>query len=522
MKKKHLIHQAIAYNARQQPNQVALQGANAGNQTQSLTYAELQTAINQQVQAWKTLCANKRTVMAVAVENHPAWVILDLAALECQVPLVPLPFFFSPAQWLHAMQDAGTNVLVTDHPELFEPLLAGNITNVSQFTLAEKTLTQFEFNEKSAVNLPVGTAKITYTSGTTGNPKGVCLSVDNMLNVAGAIAQATKLSAKDVHLSVLPLATLLENVAGVYASLLAGATCVLLPASTIGLSGATGLDIKKLLATLIQAQASTAIFTPELLHALVLCVEAGATPPSDLRFLAVGGASVSPALLKRAQQLSIPVYEGYGLSECASVVALNVPFINKIGSVGKVLPHVNVEFTDAHEIIVTGNAYLGYVGQQHPPQNSIATGDIGYLDEDDYLIISGRKKNIFITSFGRNVSPEWVERELKISPYIAQVTLYGEARPWNVAVIVPRANATAAQIEHAVQTVNNNLPDYARVGRWIIANEPFTLNNQQLTSNGRNRRDIIWQYYQDNINALYEDTLKEKFHDYLPNLTPSH
>jgi len=504
VRKKHLINQAIAYNARQQPSKVALQGDKTSNEVQGLTYDELQTAINHQVRAWGALCANQHPTMAVAVENHPAWVVLDLAALECRIPLVPLPFFFSPAQWLHAMQDAGASVLVTDHPELFEPLLTENITKSSQFTLAGKTLTQFEFNAKSAVNLPIGTAKITYTSGTTGSPKGVCLSVDNMLNVASAIAQATQLSAKDVHLSVLPLATLLENVAGVYASLLAGATCVLLPTSTIGLSGATGLDIKKLLATLKQTQASTAIFTPELLHALVLCVEAGTSPPNDLRFLAVGGASVSPALLKRAQQLSIPVYEGYGLSECASVVALNVPFINKIGSVGKVLPHVKVDFTDEHEIIVTGNAYLGYVGQQETQQNSIATGDIGYLDEDDYLIISGRKKNIFITSFGRNVSPEWVERELKISPHIAQVALFGEAKPWNVAVIVPRADTTTEKVERLVQTINNQLPDYARVTRWIIANEPFMLNNQQLTANGRNRREMILQCYQDEINALYE------------------
>jgi long-chain acyl-CoA synthetase len=509
VRQKHFINQAIAYNARQQPSQVALQGEESSSTSSNLTYAELQTAIDHQIQAWQTLRTNKQTVIAMAVENHPAWVVLDLAALECQIPIVPLPFFFSPNQWLHAMHDAGVNVLVTDHPELFEPLLIGNIANLSQFTLAGKTLTQIELHLLNPATLPIGTAKITYTSGTTGNPKGVCLSADNMLNVASAIAQATKLSSKDVHLSVLPLATLLENVAGVYTSLLAGATCVLLPTNAIGLNGATGLDINKLLTTLKQTRASTAIFTPELLQALILCVEAGATPPSDLRFLAVGGASVSPALLKRAQRLSIPVYEGYGLSECASVVALNVPFINKIGSVGKVLPHVKVDFTDDHEIIVTGNAYLGYVGQQQLPPASIATGDIGYLDEDDYLIISGRKKNIFITSFGRNVSPEWVERELKISPYIAQVALYGEARPWSVAVIVPRANASAEQIEHAVHEVNNSLPDYARVTRWVIANKPFTLNNQQLTSNGRNRRDIIWQCYQDKINALYENALYE-------------
>ena len=485
------------------PNHPALRGADF-----ALTYAELDAAIKLQAAIWDESIAGAAApqlpTMALAVENHPAWVVLDLAAMQCSIPLVPLPFFFSPAQWLHAMQNAGASVLVTDQPQLFEPLLAGHITGHSQFSIAGKQLTQLELIGFNQAALPAGTAKITYTSGTTGTPKGVCLSNDNMLSVAKSIANATALSPEDIHLSVLPLATLLENVAGIYAALLSGACCVLLPSHTIGLSGASGLDITKLLATLETTRANTAIFTPELLHALVLLIESGAKVPSQLRFLAVGGASVSPALLNRARQLNIPVFEGYGLSECASVVALNVPHGNKIGTVGKLLPHVTINFTQDNEIMVCGNTYLGYAGEQHATQHTVHTGDIGHLDEDGYLVISGRKKNIFITSFGRNVSPEWVERELKISPHIAQAALFGEAKPWNVAVIVPRQHATAEQIEAAVQHLNKNLPDYARIARWISADAAFSLHNQQLTANGRNRRDMIWQHYQDKINALYE------------------
>lgn len=491
--------QAIGRNT---PDQIALRGTYI-----SLTYAELNTAVSRQAEIWAAQSAaspTKHPTMALAVENHPAWIVLDLAAMACNMPLVPLPFFFSPAQWLHAMKNAGVSVLVTDQPQLFEPLLASNILTSSQFELAGKTLTQFALRNFDQVQLPHYTAKITYTSGTTGNPKGVCLSNENMLNVAKAIAAATEVSSADTHLSVLPLATLLENVAGVYATLLAGASCYLLPNHEIGLSGATGLDIKQLLTTLKLTQASTAIFTPELLHALVLCIEGGEDTSDYLRFLAVGGASVSPALLERATKLKIPVYEGYGLSECASVVALNVPFGNKIGTVGKPLPHIKVSFTHEQEIVVNGNAYLGYVGQEQAQQNAVHTGDIGELDKDGYLIITGRKKNIFITSFGRNVSPEWVERELKITPCIAQAALFGEAKPWNVAVIVPRPETTDEQVEDAIQTLNARLPDYARISRWVRADAPFSSQNQQLTSNGRNRRDVILQHYQNQINALYE------------------
>jgi long-subunit acyl-CoA synthetase (AMP-forming) len=135
----------------------------------------------------------------------------------------------------------------------------------------------------------------------------------------------------------------------------------------------------------------------------------------------------------------------------------------------------------------------------------VYTGDIGHCGRNGYLVISGRKKNIFITSFGRNVSPEGVERELKISSFIAQAALFGEAKPWNVAVIVPRANASDTLIEAAVQSLNTKLPDYARIARWVRADTPFNTQNQQLTANGRNRRDVIWQHYQHKINALYEE-----------------
>lgn len=513
MTQQHKINQAIAKHAMMHADKIALRGMDC-----SLTYAELHTAVQLQSQAWRDFSQEKSPIapptIALAVENHPAWVVLDLAALECNLPLIPLPFFFSSAQWLHAMQDAGANIVVTDQPALFEPLLIDKIVRKTQWMIAGKTLTQFELQPSPKVALPLNTAKITYTSGTTGHPKGVCLSPDNMMNVATSIADATKVTPDDIHLNVLPLATLLENIAGINAPLLAGATCVLLPSSEIGLSGASGLNIQKLLSALNHSQATTAIFTPELLNALVCQielnqlelgkVETDAALPSSLRFLAVGGASVSPHLLKRAQALSIPVYEGYGLSECASVVALNTPAFNKIGSVGKVLPHLKVEFTNDHEIIVTGNAYLGYVGQTAVQSNSIHTGDIGHIDEDGYLNITGRKKNIFITSFGRNVSPEWVERELTISPYIAQAALFGEAKPWNTAIIVARKGSATAEIEDAIQHINQGLPDYARITQWISAEAAFTMANQQLTSNGRNRRDMIWQYYEQKINALYE------------------
>ncbi|HQO16695.1 MAG TPA: AMP-binding protein [Methylotenera sp.] len=487
---------AVRQHAEQQPNQIALQSLQ-----QTITYAALATVITE-VQAILSL-QTKQATIAVALENQPTWVALDLAAIANGNPLVPIPAFFSAAQMRHAISDAGSTILITDNPGNLQPIFSDVIDATTTIEVAGKSLTLFTLTTAIKA-LPEKTAKITYTSGTTGNPKGACLSLEAMTNVAQAIQLATNLTAKDQHLCVLPLATLLENVAGVYAALLAGATIHLWPSDQVGLIGSK-LNIMQLHLALAYTQANTAIFIPEMLQTLVQIAESGAAKLPSLRFLAVGGASVSPQLLDRAAAVGLPVFEGYGLTESASVVSLNTPQANKKGSAGKPLPHVEIKITAQHEILVKGANFLGYTNQHEQTDHNayINTGDIGCLDDEGYLFINGRKKNVFITSFGRNVSPEWVERELKASPNIAQAAVFGEAKPWNVAVIVLRQPADDVAISKAIQAVNAQLPDYASVTRWIIAETPFTSANQQLTTNGKNRREIIWQHYQDKINALY-------------------
>jgi long-subunit acyl-CoA synthetase (AMP-forming) len=505
-----MLIEALAKHALERPMDIALQG-DADNIESTLTYQQLFVEINRLQTQFSTQnnSQSKSCTLAVALDNHPAWMVVDLAVMACKLPLelvlVPLPLFFSDAQILHAITDAGVNALITDNPRRFSTILGKLITAQIEFTVANKTLTQFSLAVKVKL-LEKNTAKITYTSGTTGQPKGVCLSNMAMLSVADSIKAATNLTKQDHHLCVLPLSTLLENVAGVYVALLAGATVHLLPSEQVGLNGSS-LDVQKLHNAFTQTKASTAIFIPQLLSALVLAREAGAATLPHLRFLAVGGAHVSPQLLQRAQAMEIPVFEGYGLSESASVVALNTPSANRIGSVGKPLPHLTVQFSSDHEILVKGANLLAYAGEPVSEYENgfIHTGDIGYMDEDGYLFINGRKKNIFISSFGRNVSPEWVERELTNSPHIAQACLFGEAKPWNVALIVPQANANTAQINKAMTAINQHLPDYARVTKWLAADEPFSTINQQLTPNGRLKRDVIWQNYQNKINALYKD-----------------
>jgi long-subunit acyl-CoA synthetase (AMP-forming) len=497
---------AVAAHALENPDLVAIRGGDG----RTVSYAELKSSVDH---AAGHLRDSVPRVIGLAMNNGPAWAALDLAAMQADVPLVPLPFFFSAGQVVHAIRDAGIDCIHTDQPGLFEQWLgdAGiSIQSRNDCLIHGQAVTEFRLIGVVAATLPAGTAKVTYTSGTTGNPKGVCLGLEVIEQVALSLLQATEAVPADRHVSLLPLSTLLENIAGLYVPLLAGASTALLPFEEVGLKGASGVDIHKMAGALAANSASTTILTPELLHGLMVVVATGQPVPAHLRFVAVGGAPVAERLLQRAQALGIPVYEGYGLSECASVVSLNTRAGSRIGSAGRPLPHVHLKFAEDDEILVSGATLLGYTGNTPCPlaDGFWPTGDRGYLDTQGYLHITGRKKNIFITSFGRNVSPEWVERELTLHPAIAQAALFGEARPWNVAVIVPRGPLpeVAAAIDIAIADTNSRLPDYAQVRQWIPAQAPFTPQNGQMTPNGRLRRDAIGALYQSRIDSLYEET----------------
>ncbi len=551
------VIEAIVRRSNAQPDAPALIG-----KQHTLTYRELAGAIEQLGAQLRTHPAR---VVALALDNSPLWAALDLASWHAGKPLIPLPFFFSAEQIAHSIRDAGIDCILTDQPEQYRKLLdASGLEVAASFTheLNGQAYSEIRLRNIAAKNLPAGTIKVTYTSGTTGHPKGVCLGAGALQQVASSLLEATCGTADDRHVSVLPLSTLLENLAGVYVPLLAGASSHLLPLSEVGLSGATGLDVKKMLGALIRCRATTTILTPQLLHAMVAAIEAGHPAPQQLRFVAVGGAPVALRLLQRAQKLGIPVFEGYGLSECASVVALNSEAERCIGSVGKPLPHARVKFAEDGEILVAGATLLGYSNDAPlQPGAFWPTGDTGYLDAQGFLHLTGRKKNIFITSFGRNVSPEWVERELTLHPAIAQAAVFGEARPWNVAVIVPRgvtsetlnghgenktcharsphpnplgettSHSTRLQtaaakslvipqageganeslrerqvnaVNQAIAEANAVLPDYAQVKCWLPAQAPFLPQNGQLTANGRLKREAIWSQYQAAIEQLYE------------------
>lgn len=470
----------------------------------TVTYGALPSLLQYELDWLRASGAERHALLA---GNGVPWALADLALHTGQMFSVPLPGSFTAAQMAHALDDAGIDAVLTDDESLGATLLAGwRHDSRSPVSGLYRYLRQLDWN--SCAIAPPGTTKVTYTSGSTSNPKGVCLSASALDAIAAAVAGATATLPITKHLCVLPLATLLENVAGLYAPLLRGATCVLPAQRETGMSYG-GVDAGKLLATLSREQPHSLILVPELLQLIVTAAERGWRCPSSLQFVAVGGAKVARDLLSRAEAIGIPVYEGYGLSECASVVCLNTPASRRPGTVGRPLPHVRVRVDAAGQVHVAGNAMLGYLGEPATRRrDEIATGDLGAFDADGFLQLHGRSGNRFITSFGRNVSPEWIESEVSQRIGSRPVLACGEARPFVTLLVGAAAqDVPDAAVEAAIDGANAVLPDYAQVRRWARSPRPFSFDDGTLTANGRVRRKEIFARASHLLHALYRAEL---------------
>jgi len=237
------------------------------------------------------------------------------------------------------------------------------------------------------------------------------------------------------------------------------------------------------------------------------------------KFVACGGATLASSLIERARALGMPLYQGFGLSECTTVVSLNSAENNRPGSAGIPLPHVSVEISTDGEVVVHSNALMsGYLGQETRKITRYPTGDLGYMDNDGFLYITGRKDSAFALSSGRNISPEWVEGGLLASNAVRQALVYGAGLPFPSALIVPDADwlrEKGQEMAKGKKTIKellsapalrellikelglsmSSLPEYATVKEFIFIDTPFTKEAGEMTpSHALNRKMILDKY----------------------------
>jgi long-chain acyl-CoA synthetase len=237
-----------------------------------------------------------------------------------------------------------------------------------------------------------------------------------------------------------------------------------------------------------------------------------------LRYANSGGAPLAPEIAEFFHALDILILEGYGLSECTCAATGNQPGRFKFGTVGPPLPHVEVRIADDGEILLRSpTIFAGYYKHEEATRQVLTddgwllTGDVGELDEDGFLRITDRKKDIIVTAGGKNVAPQNLENELKASKYVSQALVVGDRRPYVAALITLDAEEAArlvdvrAAIEELVEEVNARHSRYEQIKRFAILPRDFSIEEGELTPTLKLRRRVCQEHFAGEIEALYAE-----------------
>ncbi len=427
--------------------------------------------------------------------------------------------------------------------------------------------------ERVASTRPTDLATIVYTSGTTGPPKGVMQTHGNHVAAVSASKQATPVEEGWVHLLFLPLAhsfARLESFLGVahglttafaenldkvgenlretrphficsvprvfekvYGKILAGVESGSPAKKKIfNWAVSVGRDVSRHQQR-GQPVPTTLELKRKIAHKLVFS-KLHAALGGRLQWAVSGGAPLSRDIAEFFHAAGILLLEGYGLTETCPVLTFNRPDRFKFGSVGQTLPGVQLQIAADGEILARGPniATLGYFKQPEATQEVFDadgwfhTGDVGTLDGDGFLFITDRKKDLIVTAGGMNIAPQNIENLLKADPFISQVMIYGDRRPYPVALITVNSDElskfareqgiltseAAAIVKHpkvvervgrTVEEKNTQLQSYARIKRFTVLPTDFTLDGGELTPTLKVKRKVVSQKYQDAIEELY-------------------
>ena len=416
-------------------------------------------------------------------------------------------------------------------------------------------------------------ASIIYTSGTTGDPKGAILTHGNFTSNVVGCTNVLRIGPEDRCLSCLPLSHAFERTAGYYAPLHKGTT-IAYPEDNVKI-GENLRDVRptfvvcvpRLFEKLYEAILN-AVYTGPAIRKRLLSwavrtarsfdgqVEAGrprlttrlgrsvaevlvirklkAKMGGRLRFFISGGAPLRKDVAEFFAVLGLPILEGYGLTETSPVVSVNTLDHAKRGTVGKPIPDVQVRIAHDGEILVKGpNVMQGYFKQPALTSEVLregwfSTGDIGILDDEGYLVVTDRKKDLIVTAGGKNVAPQPIEGLLRSSEYVSEALVVGNNRRFISAIIVPNFDLLAAFAEDAgirfgnhkdlledpevvakmreeIERVSESLAPFERVKKFILSERDFSTERNELTATLKLRRRVIEEEFRTEIDALYEE-----------------
>jgi long-chain acyl-CoA synthetase len=374
-------------------------------------------------------------------------------------------------------------------------------------------------------------ATIIYTSGTTGNPKGVMLTHNNLLSNALATFGAGVYGTSDILLSWLPYSHIYARTVDLYLTISTyGTLCV-------------GGPVDALFDDLRAVQPTWMTSVPRFYEKVWAVVEARpeAERPAFLRQifgprlvqLSSGGAPLPRHIAEGFMACEIPLYQGYGLTESSPVISFNAPDANRLGSVGRALPGVEVRIAPDGEILTRGpHVMRGYWRDPKATSETIIdgwlyTGDVGHLDDDGYLFITDRKKDIIVTSGGKNVVPSEIERLLTSDPLIDQAVVYGDGRQFISAIVIPNATLLEEEVkrqgwslemdndiirstavydffDQRIAAVMQHVSQPERVRRFVLLNRALSQEQGELTATLKVRRRSVIRQFETELVSLYE------------------
>jgi long-chain acyl-CoA synthetase len=458
--------------------------------------------------------------VAMIANNCVEWAVSAYATFGLGATFVPMYEAQQPSEWAFILEDSGAKVAIVATKAIAAQL--PSLPNV--IALDDMSGWPALLRNDAEVPLhpldPDSIAAFVYTSGTTGKPKGVMQSHRNIVANVNALHEIFPLDPEDRALSFLPWAHSYGQTVEVHGLI------------SMGCSAAINDKLENLIPHLAEVQPTIILAVPRIFNRIYQSVnEQIAAKPGVVQALVRAGIraaikkehGVPLSLLERGEiafdekaifhkirerfggrlkyaisgsatlgrdvaefidALGITVYEGYGLTEASCIVSANAPGARRMGSVGKVLPGERVVIDtsvgnapNVGEIVVYGpNVMVGY--HQRPEENDKAltsdhglrTGDLGYLDEDGYLFIAGRIKEQYKLTNGKYVVPSPLEEELKLSPYIANVMIHGDAQPYNVAIVSLDLNAVRRWAEHEKVLLDPDIAHDPRV-RDLLAHE---------------------------------------------------
>ena len=420
---------------------------------------------------------------------------------------------------------------------------------------------------------PDDIATLIYTSGTTGLPKGVMLTHRNLCENVKSCSTVIRLDETDRSLSFLPLSHAYERTGGYYLLFSCGAAIYLAESvETVSLNIAEArptiiFTVPRLFDrikanTLKQIGNESAIkqkiffwalHTGEEFHrqmnakgkaALAVSMQHSLADKlvyakirkkfgGKLRYFVSGGAALPQKVGEFFQALSINILEGYGLTETSPVTNVNRPEKIKLGTVGPAVNNVQIRIADDGEILMKGpNIMKGYWQDEDATREVIKdgwfySGDIGEIDRDGYLKITDRKKHIIVTSGGKNIAPQPIENLISESPYVDQVIVIGEKRPFLIALIVPdfsklmeyaKENSISATTNKALienkniqqiyeklmRTISRQLATHEKVRKFLLVDEAFSIENGDMTPTMKLKRKTITSRYAAEIDKVYQ------------------